>query len=213
MHTPKVFQQNDSIHLQDIIVNYPFATLIIHSENGIEVNHIPFFLDKSNGKCVLQGHIAKANPLSETVNTQAEVVLIFHGPNCYISPNFYPTKKENGKAVPTWNYIAVHVRGVMTYRFDEDFKLTMLDNLTQQHEATQATPWSIYDTPEQYLEHMLPAIVGLEIQITSITGQWKVSQNQPEVNKQGIVKGLNKTQISDAHKIAMLVQAHTQITT
>jgi len=159
---------------------------------------------------VLQGHIAKANPLWKSVNEQSEVLLVFHGPNCYISPNHYPTKKDNGRAVPTWNYVAVHVKGVLTFRFDDEFKLRMLDNLTKQHEAEQETPWSIHDTPEQYINSMLPAIVGLEIKITAITGQWKVSQNQPEVNKQGVIEGLNKQQTNDALKIAELVQAHTQ---
>jgi len=210
MHIPKAFEQNNQDHLHDIIAKHPFATLITHSESGIEVNHIPFFLDKPNGKYVLQGHIAKANPLWKSVNEQSEVLLVFHGPNCYISPNHYPTKKDNGRAVPTWNYVAVHVKGVLTFRFDDEFKLRMLDNLTKQHEAEQETPWSIHDTPEQYINSMLPAIVGLEIKITAITGQWKVSQNQPEVNKQGVIEGLNKQQTNDALKIAELVQAHTQ---
>ena len=208
MYTPKAFEQNDPDHLHDIIAKHPFATLISHSESGIEVNHIPFFLDKSNGKYVLQGHIAKANPLWKTVNEQSEVVLVFHGPNCYISPNFYPTKKENGRAVPTWNYVAVHVKGVLQYRFNDEFKLNMLDNLTTQHEAEQEEPWSIHDAPEQYIKRMLPAIVGLEIQITAITGKWKLSQNQPQVNKQGVVEGLFKQNTNDAQEIATLVQTH-----
>jgi transcriptional regulator len=206
MHIPKVFQQNDSIHLQDIMVKYPFASLITHSETGVEVNHIPFFLDKSTGKAVLQGHIAKANPLWKNVKDKSDVLLVFHGPNCYISPNLYPTKKENGRAVPTWNYVAVHVKGVMLTRFDDQFKLDMLNNLTHQHEQNQESPWSINDAPEQYIKRMLPAIVGLEVQIESITGQWKVSQNQPEINKQGVIAGLSKEQTSDAIKIAELVQ-------
>lgn len=209
MHCPKIFQQNDDIHLQDIIVNYPFASLVTHSGAGIEVNHIPFILDKSKDQCVLQGHIAKANPLWKTVKDKADVLLVFHGPNCYISPNHYPTKKEHGRAVPTWNYVAVHVKGSLSYRFDDAFKLKMLNNLTRQHEADQATPWSIEDAPEQYIQRMLPAIIGLEIQIISITGQWKVSQNQPEINKQGVIDGLQQEQTHDAHKIAALVQAHT----
>ena len=208
MHIPKTFEQNEQTHLHDIIAKHPFATLICHSESGIEVNHIPFFLDKSNGKYVLQGHIAKANPLWKSVNEQSEVVLVFHGPNCYISPNHYPTKKENGRAVPTWNYVAVHVKGALQYRFNDEFKLNMLDNLTKQHEAEQEEAWSIHDAPAQYINRMLPAIVGLEIQITSITGKWKVSQNQPEVNKQGVIAGLSKQNSNDAQEIATLVQAH-----
>ncbi|PKG37410.1 FMN-binding negative transcriptional regulator [Psychromonas sp. Urea-02u-13] len=208
MHIASSFQQNDATQLQEVIRQYPFASLITHSESGIEVNHIPFFLDNSTGECVLQGHIAKANPLWKNVKDSAEVLLVFHGPNCYISPNYYPTKKQHGRAVPTWNYIAVHVKGTLLIRFDDQFKLDMLNNLTVQHEQNQATPWSINDAPEQYIERMLTAIVGLEIHITSITGQWKVSQNQPEVNKQGVIDGLSKAQTSDALKIAALVKMH-----
>lgn len=206
MHTAKKFQQKDEDHLHDIMVKYPFATLVTHSEAGLEVNHIPFFLERSKGK--LQGHIAKVNPLWKTLDDHSEVLLVFHGPNGYISPNFYPTKKQHGRAVPTWNYVVVHVKGRLQYRFDDVFKLEILNNLTLQHEAEQQTPWSITDAPEQYIQRMLAAIVGLEIQITAMTGQWKLSQNQPEVNKQGVITGLSKQKINEALKIAELVQAH-----
>ena len=102
----------------------------------------------------------------------------------------------------------MHVKGKVTCRFDDQFKLDMLDNLTEQHEQYQQQPWSIKDAPEQYIQRMLPAIVGLEIQLLSMTGQWKLSQNQPQVNKQGVVDGLGATNSSDAHKIASLMQQH-----
>ncbi|MCI2284908.1 FMN-binding negative transcriptional regulator [Colwellia sp. MSW7] len=195
MHVPKVFQQDDPVALHELMMKYPLASLIAYSATGIEVNHIPFFLTNSTEelhgntteKLTLQGHIAKANPLWQNVKDNAEILLVFHGPNCYISPNYYPTKKEQGKAVPTWNYVAVHVKGLLHYRFDTDFKLAMLNNLTIQHEQNQEKPWSITDAPMQYIQRMLAAIVGLEIEILSITGKWKVSQNQPEINKQGLV--------------------------
>tara|TARA_R110001583_G_scaffold42087_6_gene133761 strand:+ start:4250 stop:4897 length:648 start_codon:yes stop_codon:yes gene_type:complete len=208
MHIPKVFKQSEAIHLQNMMVKYPFASLVTQSDIGLEVEHLPFFLKKANDKCILQGHIAKANPLWKNLKTKSEVLLVFHGPNCYISPNHYPTKKQNGRAVPTWNYVAVHVRGIMSYRFDDQFKLEMLNNLTYQHEKNQHTPWSINDAPEQYIQRMLPAIVGLEVDVLSITGQWKISQNQPEINKQGVVEGLCKEQKTDALDIADLIKNH-----
>jgi transcriptional regulator len=208
MHTPKTFQQNDSVHLQEIMVNYPFATLVTHSQSGLEVNHLPFFLTKSKEKELLQGHISKANPLWKNLNDNAEVLLVFHGPNCYISPNHYPTKKETGKAVPTWNYVVVHVKGTLSFIHDQAWKLDMINNLTNQHEAEQDNPWSISDAPEIYIEKMLPAIVGLEIEVLSITGQWKLSQNQPEKNKQGVVAGLSKANDIDLNKIAKLVKKY-----
>ncbi|MEH6454636.1 MAG: FMN-binding negative transcriptional regulator [Psychromonas sp.] len=208
MHTPKTFQQHDPELLEEIIVNYPFATLVTHSDSGLEVNHLPFILTHANGESVLQGHIAKANPLWKNLSENSEVLLVFHGPHCYISPNHYPTKQETGKAVPTWNYIAVHVKGNLSFIHDPKWKLNMINNLTNQHEATQESPWSISDAPEIYIEKMLPAIVGLQLEFLSITGQWKLSQNQPERNKQGVVTGLSKANDSDMQKVAELVKKY-----
>lgn len=208
MHVPKIFQQTDINQLENLIVNYPFASLVTHSESGLEVNHLPLFLDKSTSKSVLQGHIAKSNPLWKTLKDKSEVLVVFHGPNCYVSPNYYPTKKENGRAVPTWNYVAVHVKGYLSYCYDTEFKLEMLNNLTFQHEQKQSKPWSINDAPEEYIERMLPAIVGLKIEVSEIIGQSKISQNQPEVNQQGVIDGLSVTKQETASAIADLIKAN-----
>ncbi|MCL6417826.1 FMN-binding negative transcriptional regulator [Aestuariirhabdus sp. Z084] len=208
MHIPKKFQQDDPAQLRDIIVNYPFASLVTHSEQGLEVSHLPFYLNQSEGKDILQGHIARANPLWKSLGDQSEVLVVFHGPNCYISPNHYPTKQETGKAVPTWNYIAVHAKGVLSFIQDAQWNLGMLNNLTSQHEAGRADAWSLADAPAGYIERMLPAIVGIEIEVRSITGQWKLSQNQPEVNRQGVITGLYQETNTDSHKVAELVAGY-----
>ena len=209
MHIPKKFQQNDSEQFADIIQQYPFGSLITHSDAGIEANHIPFILSQSNGKDVLQGHIAKVNPLWENINDNDEVLVIFHGPNCYVSPNYYPTKKQTGKAVPTWNYIVVHVRGRISFKRDDLWNLTMINQLTAQHEAEQPIPWSTADAPEPYIQKMLPAIIGIEIEISSIMGQWKLSQNQPEKNQIGVVEGLSHVDDANSQKIAELVKRYS----
>jgi transcriptional regulator len=206
MHIPKIFQQNDISQLEGLIRDYPFATLVTHSESGLDAHHLPIILTEARGKKVLQAHIAKANPLWQSVSDNSEVLVIFNGPNCYISPNHYPTKKETGKAVPTWNYVAVHVKGVMSYVQDEHWLQTMIDNLTAKHESSQGTPWSTSDAPEGYIQKMLPAIIGLEIEITSITGQWKLSQNQPDKNRLGVVAGLSSEVESQYKKVAELVK-------
>jgi transcriptional regulator len=208
MHIPKIFEQTDINQLENLIVNYPFASLVTHSESGLDVNHIPLFLDKSTYKNVLQGHIAKSNPLWKTLKDKSEVLVVFHGPNCYVSPNYYPTKKENGRAVPTWNYVAVHVKGCLSYCYDTEFKLEILNNLTFQHEQKQSKPWSINDAPEEYIERMLPAIVGLKIEVSEIIGQSKISQNQPKVNQQGVIDGLSATKQEAAFAIADLIKAN-----
>ncbi len=222
MHVPTRFQQHDIEQLKQVIIEYPFATLITHSEHGIEANHIPFILDDKNNILSLHGHIATVNPLWKNVAQSSDVLVVFNGPNCYISPNHYPTKKEHGKAVPTWNYVVVHVKGKITFIHDDAWNMNMLEKLTlrheqkqqeqKQHEANhtnkQEKPWSISDAPEAYIQKMMPAITGIQITISSITGQWKVSQNQPKNNQQGVIAGLSTlhSNKSDEQKIAELIQ-------
>jgi transcriptional regulator len=208
MYTPKKFQQLDSTALKNLMAEYPFATVVTYSELGLEANHFPLMLTQIKDKEVLQGHIAKANPLWKTLNEQSEVLLIFNGPNCYISPNYYPTKAQAGRAVPTWNYVTVHVKGLMSFIHEDKWKLRQVTHLTNTHEANQSVPWSIEDAPDEYISKMLPAIVGIEIEIISITGKWKVSQNQPEINKQGVFNALSNETESHARKIAELVKNH-----
>lgn len=197
MHKLKVFQQINIENLYQIINDYPFATLILNTESGIEVDHLPMILMVDDGVATLQGHIAKANPLARLLNDETKATIIFHGPNCYISPNYYPTKKDNGKAVPTWNYIVVHVAGSIKCVHDNDWKLDLLNSLTDKHESSSDEPWSISDAPQEYIEKMLPAIVGLEVQIESIEGKWKVSQDKPEINQKGVIEGLEAVGHSD----------------
>jgi len=206
MYIPKKFQQDDIKNFKDVMIEYPFATLITHNETGTDAEHIPLLLNRVNDKDVLQGHIAKANPLWKNIKENTPVLIVFNGPNCYISPNYYPTKQDHGKVVPTWNYVVVHVKGIISAIHDEKWKLKMIDNLTNQHEKHQANPWVITDAPSEYINKMLPAIVGLEIEILSINGKWKVSQNQPERNKQGIYTALAQEGDHNAHKIAELVK-------
>jgi transcriptional regulator len=210
MYIPKKFQQSDITALKALVVEYPFATLISSSELGVEANHMPLMLKKVDGKDVLQGHIAKANPLWKNIAEKSEVLIVFNGPNCYISANYYPTKMVTGKAVPTWNYVAVHVKGLISFVHDNIWNLNLLDSLTTHHEAQQPLPWSIADAPKEYIDKMLPAVVGIEIDITSIIGKWKVSQNQVGINKQGIFNSLSDDTENHARKIAELVKSHME---
>jgi len=215
MYIPQSFKQGNPKELKKAIKDYPFASLITQSKSGLEANHIPFILreNESKGKTVLQGHIAKANPLWQNVDNQSEVLTIFNGPNCYISPNHYPTKKESGKAVPTWNYLVVHVKGILSCTHDPVWIYNMINNLTNEHESGRPEPWSIKDAPEEYIQKMIPAIVGLEIDILSIEGKWKLSQNQPEQNQQGVIDGLQQENNSHSSEVAQLVHAHSKTKT
>lgn len=206
MHIPSKFKQNDESQLIALIREYPFATLVTHSESSIEATHLPVIIAKVEGKNIIQAHIAKANKIWESVKDGSEILLIFNGPNCYISPNYYPTKKESGKAVPTWNYVAVHVKGSISFIHDEKWIYRMIDSLTEEHESKQKIPWSISDAPATYISKMLPAIVGIEIVIDSIKGQWKLSQNQPEVNQFGVIEGLHEKNEAHEREISKLIQ-------
>ena len=205
MHIPSKFKQSEESQLKRIIREYPFATLITHSESGLEATHLPVILNCVEGIDVIQAHMAKANKLWLSIKENSEILLIFNGPNCYISPNYYPTKKESGKAVPTWNYVVVHVKGRVSFIHDEKWLYNLIDSLTSIHESSQETPWSIADAPDTYIKKMLPAIVGIEVSIDSIEGQWKLSQNQPEINKVGVVKGL------EAHNVDVSKLVEEQI--
>ncbi|WP_163833460.1 FMN-binding negative transcriptional regulator [Spartinivicinus ruber] len=206
MFIPKAFEQNNTDCLINLIREYPFATLITVSEvEGIEANQIPLLFTQDEDKKYLQGHIAKANSLWKSVKNGSEVLVIFNGPNGYISPNYYPTKHETGKAVPTWNYVTVHVRGRLSFIHDTDWNKEMIDRLTVEHEASQKTPWTLNDAPEGYIEKMLQAIIGVKVEITSIVGKWKLSQNQPEKNRNGVIKGLLGQDQSNASVMASWV--------
>ncbi|TXM07436.1 FMN-binding negative transcriptional regulator [Vibrio parahaemolyticus] len=191
MYIPAKFKQKNIEELVAIMQQYPFATLVANSSDGIEVTHLPVLLEQSDGELVLKAHVAKANKIWEKVESDSDIIVIFNGPNCYISPNYYPTKAENGKAVPTWNYVVVHAKGKVSYSHNSEWIYSVIDKLTTEHESTLDNPWSVADAPEGFIDKMLPAIVGLEIKISSITGKWKLSQNQPEVNKQGVIRGLD----------------------
>ena len=206
MYIPKHFQQDDIDVLKKLINEYPLATIVINGHNGLNASHIPFYLNAdSSGKTLLQGHIAKANSLWQECEDDAQVICIFHGPQTYISPNWYETKKEHGKVVPTWNYISVHAHGTLRLIHDANWKLAQINHLTRQSESEQTVPWSVSDAPPEFIEKLLPAIVGIEIAVEKLEGQWKLSQNQPEKNQSGVIKGLTSSGKYNDSVIAQLI--------
>jgi transcriptional regulator len=208
MYTPQHFEQHNEVSLFDLIEQYPFATLVTHSNSGIEANHIPLYLQENKDKKLLLGHIAKANPLWKTVQEGAEALIIFNGPNCYISPNYYPSKQENGRVVPTWNYVAVHVKGNIKYFHDDETKLEIVNRLTNIHETNQKVPWTVNDAPSIYIKKMLSAIVGIEIEVMGISGKWKVSQNKSVDNQLGIMSGLLSEADYNPQKLAAIIKTN-----
>ena len=186
MYTPKHFVETRVEALHGLIRAYPFATLVTRAADGLTANHLPFELVGE----VLHGHVARGNELARLDG--AEVLLVFQGPDGYISPNWYPSKHETGREVPTWNYAVVHVHGRLRVIDDATWLRRLLETLTDHHEAGQPQPWKISDAPDDHIETSLRAIVGLEVSIDRIEGKFKLSQNHPARNRAGVIAGLRE---------------------
>lgn len=179
MYVPAHFDESRTEVLHDFIQQHPFGMLVTHGADGLDANHIPFELDPGQGgKGVLTAHVARANPVWRNVVDGDEVLVVFRAADAYISPNWYPSKHEFHKQVPTWNYMVVHAYGRITVRDDERFVRGVVGRLTRTHESSQPKPWKMTDSPKEFIDPMLKAIVGVEIEITRLVGKSKLSQNK-----------------------------------
>lgn len=209
MYLPKHFEQTDLPALQDLIRSAPLASLVTFGSQGLNANPIPLYFEANAGSGLLQGHVARANPVWRDFDEQVEALAIFQGANAYISPSWYPSKAEHGKVVPTWNYVTLHVYGKLRVKDDPVWLRGFLDKLTQQQEAVFSQPWQVADAPVDYLEKMLHAIVGIELEITRWEGKWKLSQNKNGAEYQGVIEGLKQQTNADAVALAQLMQNQT----
>jgi transcriptional regulator len=195
MYLPKHFEETRVEELRRIMAEYPLGAFVIHGPNGLDANHLPFHLDPDAGAHGrLLAHVARANPVWTEIKDGDEVLVIFRAADAYVSPNWYPSKHELHRQVPTWNYQAVHVHGKAHVRDDERFVRGVVARLTRTHEAGTGAdkPWKMTDAPQEYIEQMLAAIVGLEIEISRIVGKWKLSQNKEERDRIGAAEELRK---------------------
>lgn len=208
MYLPGHFEQSDVAAMHTLMRARPFATLVTLSSAGLNANHVPFvLLSDPSPLGTLRGHVARANPVWRDFSKDVEALVIFHGPNTYITPSWYATKPQTGKVVPTWNYAVVHAHGALRVVDDSAWLRTQIEALTAHNEASFAKPWKVSDAPGDYIENMIRHIVGIEIVITKLLGKWKVSQNQPAENRAGVIAGLNETGAPDALLVADLVAA------
>lgn len=192
MYIPKAFEAPDVAAMQTLMRAHPLAALVTLSPSGLEANHIPMHLLADAGPHgLLRGHVARANPLLRDLQL-LDALVIFQGPQAYVSPGWYPTKSVTGKAVPTWNYMVVHAHGPLRIVEDADWLRAQLAALTATHEAPQAQPWSMDEAPGDYIDTLIKAIVGIEIPIARLEGKWKLSQNQPVQNRQGVIAGMQE---------------------
>lgn len=179
MYVPPHFDESRTDILHDLIEKNPLGILFTNGKGGLDANHIPFELDRRQGEYgVLHSHVARANPVWQDIADGDEVLVVFRAANAYISPNWYPSKHDLHKQVPTWNYMVAHAYGRVTIRDDERYVRGMVAKLTRRHEASEAKPWKMTDSSKEYIATMLKAIVGLEFEITRLVGKSKLSQNK-----------------------------------
>jgi len=191
MYTPPAHQETDPDVLHALMRAHPLGTWIAPSGDELVVNHVPFLLDASRGeRGTLVAHVARANPVWRTFSRTADSVVVFQGPQGYVTPSWYPAKREHGKVVPTWNYAVVHAHGRPRAIEDRERLRALVTRLTDTHEATGPAPWSVHDAPRAYVDQMLEAIVGIEIPIARLEGKWKTSQNRPQADRRGVAEGL-----------------------
>ncbi|MHB9834491.1 FMN-binding negative transcriptional regulator [Paraburkholderia terrae] len=202
MYVPAHFAETRKEVLHSRIVQHPFGTLITHGSNGLDANHIPFELAAEDGELgVLRAHVARANPVWQEVANGDEVLVVFHAGDAYISPNWYPSKHELHKQVPTWNYMVVHAHGRITILDDERYVRGVVGRLTRTHEASEPKPWKMGDAPKDYVDAMVKAIVGVQIEVTRLVGKSKLSQNKEARDIQGAAEALKSSgefQLADA---------------
>ena len=207
MYLPKHFAETDVAAMHALMRAHPLATVVHSGPQGLVANHLPLHLSAEpapNG--CLQGHVARANTLWKEAGPDAQVLVIFNGPEHYISPSSYASKARDGRVVPTWNYVAVHAHGTLRVIDDAAWVAAQMQALTSTHEAGRAAPWSVEDAPADYIERMRMAVVGIEIVVSRLEGKWKVSQNQPAENQESLVAALEADDNEQSTTMARLIR-------
>ena len=191
MYRPPAFREDRLDVLHALIETHRLATLVTHGPEGLVANLVPFTLDPSRGEHgVLRAHLARANDQFAALSIGREALVIFQGPQAYVTPSWYPSKQKHGKVVPTWNYVVVQAWGRPQIIEDAAWLRTQIDELTATQEGPREHPWAVADAPVAYIDAQLKGIFGIEIPIERIEGKWKTSQNRPEPDRAGVAEGL-----------------------
>lgn len=191
MYLPTHFEETRVDVMHALMRAQPLALLVTLSGAGLQANPLPFLIDPEPAPFgTLRGHVARANPLWRDSRLDLDSLVVFQGPQAYVSPSLYPSKAEHGKVVPTWNYVTVQARGRLRVIDEAAWLHVLVRRLTDIHEAQRTAPWAVSDAPDDYIATMLRAIVGIEIELTGLVGKWKVSQNRGTADRQGVARGL-----------------------
>lgn len=193
MYEVEAFRETRVEVMHALMRAHPLATLVTHTDEGLEANHLPLLMHEQSGPYgTLRGHVARNNPLWRTFKAETDALAVFQGPQGYITPSWYPTKARTGKVVPTWNYAVVHAYGPLRIIEDAAWLCELVTRLTTRHEASRDKPWQVSDAPADYMHGMLKAIVGIEIPVRRLQGKWKMSQNRLPHDRNGVIAGLDE---------------------
>jgi transcriptional regulator len=199
VYIPEAFREERPEVLLAFIAQHPLGALICTTSDGLTANHIPMILTtKADGRRFLRGHVARANSVWKSLAPDSPVLVIFGGANHYITPSWYPGKKEHGKVVPTWNYSVVHAHGTVRFTDMKSQSLEYVTELTNRQEGAQSEPWSVSDAPGPYIDSMLSAIVTFEIAVTRLVGKFKASQHRSAAERQSVAAALQSAGYPDA---------------
>ena len=208
MYLPDHFRVEDVAEMHALIRAHPFAALVSAGASGLYGTHLPTVLKDEGPFGTVECHLSRANPHWRDLAESGEAMMIFQGPEAYITPNWYPSKAEHGKTVPTWNYAIVHAYGRPAVMQDAVWLRRHVGELTDQQERGEARPWAVRDAPERYIEVMLRGIVGFRFEIARLEGKWKMSQNREMKDRAGVVTGLGARGEEDDAEVAALVRQH-----
>jgi transcriptional regulator len=207
MYVNPLHRLTDRETLFALMASHPLGAWVCHGRGGLIANHVPFLLDRSRGPFgTLIGHVARANTVWRELDSAVPSVVMFQGPQAYITPGWYPGKAKHGEVVPTWNYAVAHAHGVARAVEDRDWVLDMLRRLTEAQEAPRPAPWSVSDAPAPFMDKMMRAIVGIEIPIDRLEGKLKASQDEAMPDRLGTVRGLREHACDTARAMAALVK-------
>jgi transcriptional regulator len=190
MYQPPAFRE-DRLEVQHALIRaHPLGLLISAGPGGLMANLLPFLVDSDKGGLgTLRVHMARSNPQWRELEALQECLVVFQGPQDYVTPSWYATKRETGKVVPTWNYATVHAWGRPRVMTDDVWLRRQIEDLTRSREELRPAPWAVDDAPADFVAMQMKAIVGIEIPIARIEGKWKMSQNRPEPDRAGVVEG------------------------